>query len=67
MDDANPIIPVNIEIKEINDKTLVVISVKKGKSPPYFLKQRGIFVRKDSRDFQISRHELDDMYLKKIC
>ena len=59
-----PQIEVNVELVEIHQKPVVVVTVPEGKNKPYLL--NGIaYIRNDEADVRMSRAELDAIYSSK--
>jgi len=56
---------INVEQVDVQNKPLIVITVKEGKDKPYLVKGKSGYVRVDERDISISRIELDEIYLEK--
>jgi ATP-dependent DNA helicase RecG len=62
---CEPVIEINTKIEEIDDKKIVLIKVPEGEDKPYFVKERGPFIRVGSSDRVMTRFELDQIYGKK--
>lgn len=59
--------PVKVEIESMQlegNIPILLIRVPKGNDGPYVLRDRGIFVRRNATNRQITRHELDEFYKK---
>ena len=52
----------SIEWRDFNDLALMLIHVPEGKTKPYLLRDRGIYVREKSEDRLIDRRQLDEIY-----
>ena len=63
-ENCNPFINVEISKKVIDEKHLVAIAVPDGEDKPYVLKNKGPYVRRNGTDRAMTRHELDEIYLK---
>jgi len=62
---CEPVIEINTKIEEIDGKKIVLINVPEGEDKPYFVKERGPFIRVGSSDRVMTRSELDQIYGKK--
>ncbi len=59
--------PIKVEIESIQlegNIPILLIRVPKGNDGPYSFRDRGIFVRRNATNRQITRHELDEFYKK---
>ena len=62
-DHCDPSIEVQIDSEvHVQGVPITLVKVPEGANKPYFLKDRGIFVRRGSSDRQIKRTELDDIF-----
>ncbi|MHA1929015.1 MAG: AlbA family DNA-binding domain-containing protein [Candidatus Thorarchaeota archaeon] len=57
--------PMNVTIKphvKIGDMQIALVEVPEGTTKPYFLRDHGIYIRRNASDRKIRRVELDEMY-----
>jgi len=60
-----PHVIIKVEKLEIQNKSIVVITVNEGEDKPYIVKGKSAFVRIDDHDIAITRLELDKIYSEK--
>jgi len=55
---------VKCEISEmrLNDDDIIVVRVEEGKDKPYFVREKGPYIRANATDRVATRHELDEIY-----
>ena len=59
--------PILTEINKcsLNEGNLLIVQVKEGNNKPYFLRDKGIYIRAGGTDRIATRAEVDDIYQKK--
>jgi hypothetical protein len=65
-DNCEPIIEINTRIVEIDSKKIVLINIPEGKNKPYFVKDKGPFIRVGSSNKPMRREEFDQIYNEKV-
>ncbi len=61
-DRCDPIPEVSMDMVDISDKDILLITVYKGKNKPYILLGKGPYIRAGSTDRIVKRSELDELY-----
>lgn len=59
---CDPIPRYSIDVKTIENKSVVLVSIFEGESKPYLVRGKGPYIRVLSHDYTPLRHELDDLY-----
>jgi len=62
---CTPQVKFEISRKKLDEKEIVVVHVEEGKDKPYFVKDKGPYVRANATDRIATRHEMDEIYNKK--
>lgn len=59
--------PINVEVESVSIDSIpiLLIRVPNGTDKPYIFRDKGIFVRRNATNRQITRHELDEFYESK--
>lgn len=61
---CEPPINPSIEIKQLQDKPILLVRIEEGKNKPYTMREKGPFVRYGSTDRAATKYELDEFYKK---
>jgi len=62
---CEPDIAINLELVTIENKSIIVITVKEEKNKPYLLLGKSAYKRVIKDDYPLTRHDFDEMYSKK--
>lgn len=62
---CQPDIDINVESLVIDNRNVVVVTVKEGHDKPYLLFDKSAYKRVMKDDYPMDRHDLDDIYSKK--
>jgi len=54
-----------ISRRQIDEKDIIVVRVEEGRDKPYFVRERGPYVRANATDRIATRYEMDEIYGKK--
>ena len=59
---CEPQIRYDIDKRRLDEKDIIVLHVEEGKDKPYFVKNRGPYIRANATDRIASRYEMDEIY-----
>jgi len=62
---CEPQVEYNLVKRKLDNKDLIVIHVEEGKNKPYFVKNRGPYIRANATNRIATRYEMDELYVKK--
>ena len=62
---CDPQVEYYIDKRQLEDKNIIVLHVEEGKDKPYFVKDRGPYIRANATDRIATRYEMDELYAQK--
>lgn len=62
---CTPQIKCEISRRQLDEKDIIVIRVEEGKDKPYFVRERGPYIRANATDRIATRYEMDEIYRQK--
>jgi len=62
---CSPELKCEITKRQVDEKDIIVIRVEEGKDKPYFLRDKGPYIRANATDRIATRYEIDEIYRQK--
>ena len=62
---CTPQIKCEISRRQLDEKDIIVIRVEEGRDKPYFVRERGPYIRANATDRIATRYEMDEIYRQK--
>lgn len=62
---CNPQIKYEINQRQLEEKDIIIVHVEEGKDKPYFVRERGPYIRAHATNRVMTRQEMDEIYKKK--
>ena len=59
---CGPLVKYEINKKQVNGKEIMIIRIEEGKDKPYFVKDKGPYIRASATDRLATRYDLDEIY-----
>lgn len=59
---CDPQVEYDVDKRQLEDKKIIVLHVKEGKDKPYFVKDRGPYIRANATNRIATRYEMDEIY-----
>lgn len=62
---CDPQVEYDLDKRQLDEKDIIVLHVEEGKDKPYFVKDRGPYIRANATDRIATRYEMDEIYDRK--